>query len=335
MDARYWCLLACLMTTPVLADQQAAQEAQEQQQIRDVCRQAQASGGLIDRTHDWMSRTVCWPSRWVDHFFADPNHAIDEQPGTLLRVISAYRWQDDHDSGSDLNIRAKAELPNAENRLSLVFRTDSDRDDELRDDLASRPEQVGNNNNNGFRSALRWVVTTSDRMDIDLDAGLRSQLKVFTRARYRWRYQLPGGKTWFRFTQKGYWEDPEGFGTSSLFELDRPITPVTSFRFSNEIELTEENNEAGRNWYFNQGGALYFRLGKRSGIGLYASYDAYTRPVTAIETWRVSLRFRRNIWRDWLYYEVEPYAFWPREDNFKGVTGVVFRVETQFGLVDD
>ncbi|MDX1803718.1 MAG: hypothetical protein R3292_06525, partial [Alcanivorax sp.] len=263
-----------------------------------------------------MSRKLCWPSRWFDHFFADPNHPLEDQPGTFVNVVSAYRWQTDHDSGSEFNVHAKAELPNAQQRLTLMVRNDAEQDDQLHNDLASRPEEVGKRKTGGFRSALRWVVKTSDRMDIDLDAGVRSKLRTFFRARYRYKHLMPGEVTWFRFTQKGYWEDPKGFGSSSLFELDRPITPRSSFRFSTEFEFTEENNEAGRGWYMSQGVAFYTRLGRRSGVSVYAGYDAYTQPVAAVETIRTGVRFRRSVWRPWFYYEVEPYLLCPRDENY-------------------
>ena len=295
------------------------------------CGHLSGEAGWVDRTHDWMSRTVCGPTRWVDGFFIGPNEIDTEQPGTQLRIIGASRWQDNDDDGSEVKVRARVELPNAQERLSLLFQNDDDVDDELRNDLDSRPEDVGNDSG-GFRTALRWVTKMPDRMNLDLDAGVRSEFTTFLRARYRWYTPLPGGKSYFRFTQKGYWEDPEGFGINSLFELDRPLTQLSTIRFSSEYELTEENNALNRDWYFNQTVSLYTRLGKQSGIGYSVGFDGFTDPVAAIETWRTSVRFRRSVWRPWFFYEIEPYVFWPRSLGYEGITGIVLRLEVQAGL---
>ena len=295
------------------------------------CGHLSGEAGWVDRTHDWMSRTVCGPTRWVDGFFIGPNEIDTEQPGTQLRIIGASRWQDNDDDGSEIKVRARVELPNAQERLSLLFQNDDDVDDELRNDLDSRPEDVGNDSG-GFRTALRWVTKMPDRMNLDLDAGVRSEFTTFLRARYRWYTPLPGGKSYFRFTQKGYWEDPEGFGINSLFELDRPLTQLSTIRFSSEYELTEENNALNRDWYFNQRVSLYTRLGKQSGIGYSVGFDGFTDPVAAIETWRTSVRFRRSVWRPWFFYEIEPYVFWPRSLGYEGITGIVLRLEVQAGL---
>ena len=116
------------------------------------CGHLSGEAGWVDRTHDWMSRTVCGPTRWVDGFFIGPNEIDTEQPGTQLRIIGASRWQDNDDDGSEVKVRARVELPNAQERLSLLFQNDDDVDDELRNDLDSRPEDVGNDSG-GFRTA--------------------------------------------------------------------------------------------------------------------------------------------------------------------------------------
>ncbi len=287
--------------------------------------------GWVDRTHSWMSRAVCGPSRWVDGFFGGPNEVYSEEPGTQLRVIGASRFQEHDGDESELKVRARVELPNAQHRLSLMFRNDDDTSDELRNDLDSRPEEVGENNT-GYRAALRWMVNMPDRMDVDLDAGVRSELTAFVRGRYRFTTPVGNSLATFRFTEKMYWEDPDGFGANSLFEIDRPFTERSTVRLASEWEISEEFNEMGRGWYFNQSASVYFRLGDQSGIGASAGFDGFTSPVSAVKTWRTSVRFRRSVWRPWFFYEVEPYVFWPREENYKGVSGVVLRLEVQAGL---
>lgn len=298
------------------------------------CSQKGLYTSWLDRSHDWMSRRVCGPSRWVDGFFVNDSEIYMDGAGSQLRIIGASRWQDNDDDGQEVLVRARVELPNAERRLSLIFRNDDDEADELGNDLDSRPEDVGRENA-GFRAALRWVVDLPERMNFDIDAGLRSEIKTFVRARYRWYRPLPRWGSTFRFTQKGYWEDPEGFGASSLFELDKPLSRDRTLRFASEYELTEENNEAGRSWQFNQSASLYQRLGTRTGISYSISFDGFTQPVSAVETWRSSVRFRQSVWRNWFFYEVEPFVFWPRDEGYKGFSGIVLRLEVQAGLPQD
>lgn len=330
----YWLFAGCCLVSGVHAETQQSAEPEPDiviEQEPHPCTNHDGYDGWLDRTHDWMSKTVCGPSRWVDGFFAGPNDVYSDEPGTQLRVIGASRFQDNDGDDQELKVRARVELPNAQHRFSLLFRNDDDTSDELRNDLASRPEEVGQNNT-GYRAALRWVMDMPDRMDVDLDAGVRSELTAFVRGRYRYRRPIGNTLATFRFTEKMYWEDPDGFGANSLFEVDRPFTPRSTVRFASEWEVSEEFNEDKRGWYFNQSAGVYFRLGDQSGIGASVGFDGFTDPVTAIKTWRTSVRFRRSIWRSWFFYEVEPYVFWPREEDYQGIAGLVLRLEIQAGL---
>ena len=51
------------------------------------CGHLSGEAGWVDRTHDWMSRTVCGPTRWVDGFFIGPNEIDTEQPGDRKSVV--------------------------------------------------------------------------------------------------------------------------------------------------------------------------------------------------------------------------------------------------------
>ncbi|MCK0152518.1 hypothetical protein MWU49_02280 [Alcanivorax sp. S6407] len=332
----FWLFAVLLLVSGVHAEAEQSTDPMPPASVEQAPHPCTSDGysSWLDKTHNWMSKTVCGPSRWVDGFFVGPNDVYSDQPGTQVRVIGASRFQEHDGDNRELKVRARVELPNAQERLSLMFRNDDDTSDELRNDLDSRPEEVGENNT-GYRAALRWMVNMPERMDVDLDAGVRSELTTFVRARYR--YVKPIGNTLatFRFTEKVYWEDPDGFGANSLFEIDRPFTDRSTIRFASEWEKSEEFNELKRDWYFNQSASVYFRLGRQSGIGASVGFDGFTRPVSTIQTVRTSVRFRRNIWRPWFFYEVEPYVFWPREENYKGVSGIVLRLELQAGLLYD
>ena len=80
----------------------------------------------VDRTHDWLSRGLCWPSRWVDGFFADPLSTSNEPAARLVRITGERTWRDDGLDDRDLDVDARVWLPSAERRLSLLFRSNED-----------------------------------------------------------------------------------------------------------------------------------------------------------------------------------------------------------------
>ena len=59
-----------------------------------------------------------------------------------------------------------------------------------------------------------------------------------------------------------------------------------------------------------------------------------TKPDTVVDTYRVRSRLRRNFYRDWLFYEIEPQLEWRRDEENGGyypVGAITRRVEVQFG----
>ncbi len=136
-------------------------------QSPDACRW-EGAGTLVDRTHDWLSRSLCWPSRWVDGFFEDPLRENNEPAASLVRLTGERVWRDDGDGASDVDLDARVWLPSAERRFSLLFRShDEDQDPES---PVARDIPDGERDN-GFRGALRWVIDRTDDMDLDLDVG--------------------------------------------------------------------------------------------------------------------------------------------------------------------
>lgn len=301
------------------------------------CHDLEGSVGepLLDRTHARVSRTVCWPSQWFDRFFANPDDMLDDPASTLIRVIGGYRWQDDGDSGDEVRVRASVDLPKISRRLRLTFRNDDDINEDFSAPTDTRPQDVGDNEDNTFRAALNWAARQTERDNIDLEVGVRSEIKTFVRGRYRIRLPMPGERWAFRFTESIYWIDGIGAGTQTRFEFDRPLAERTVLRLVTQGEHNEDLAERELGWNLDQSAAIYIKLSSRAALQYSIGAQGFTDPSANVDVWRTSIRYRRNIWRPWLFWELEPFAFWPRFDDYHGVSGVVFRLETQFGMYDD
>lgn len=286
----------------------------------------------VDRTHDWLSRGLCWPSRWVDGFFADPLSTSNEPAGSLVRITGERTWRDDGLDDRDLDVDARVWLPSAERRLSLLFRSKED-DTPADGPQASDVTGVGEDDS-GFRGALRWVIDRSEAMDLDLDTGVRSDFTTFTRLRYRSVHPLFDEWAWLRFTERVEWRDPKGWRSRSLFEIDRPLSDTASVRLASEIQYSEELNEDGRGLGLFQGVNLFLRQSDKAAWNLGAGAAGFTKPEARVESYRCYLRFRRQVWRPWLFVEVEPFVLWPRDQGYQGVNGITVRLETLFGRLD-
>jgi len=288
---------------------------------------------LYDRSHQAISRSVCRSSQWFDRFFASPDSLLDEPGSTLIRIIGAHRWQDNGETGEDVRVRASVEFPNLSNRVRLTFRNDDNIDEDYDTTADTRPEAVGQNEDSSFRAALGWVARQHENDSFDVEVGVRSELKSFVRSRYRIWTDMP--LEWrFRFTESLYWIDGIGLGAESRFQFDRPLTRRTVLRLITEAEYNEDLLARKLGWDLSQKAVYYFRLSARDALQYSVGAQGYTEPSSSVNVWRTSLRYRRQFLRPWLYFELEPFVFWPRIDDYHGVSGVVFRLETQFGDYD-
>ncbi|MCK0536600.1 hypothetical protein [Alcanivorax quisquiliarum] len=283
----------------------------------------------IDRTHHAFSRGLCWPTQWLDAVFGDADDQTREVAGTSVRIVGAQLLQDNGEHDSDVRFRVRVHLPGIEHRLSLIFASEQDFEDKNAG-LQGAPEMTGEASN-AARAGVRWVLRTADNMDIDMDVGVRSQLKLYWRARYRQQYALT--EYWSaRFEESVDWRDPKGFRSRTILNFDRPLSRHRFFRLTSFAEISEENIDEGLGWHLQQSAALGVELTKRQALRYLISVDGYTRPTTRAENYRAAVTYRHNIWRPWFFYEVEPYLLWAREHGFNTMPGIVLRVETLFGL---
>jgi hypothetical protein len=63
--------------------------------------------------------------------------------------------------------------------------------------------------------------------------------------------------------------------------------------------------------------------------GLYI--EGNSQPNYRPEEYLLSTRWRKNALREWLFFEIEPFLIWRREEQFNTSIGIALRVEGYFG----
>jgi hypothetical protein len=58
--------------------------------------------------------------------------------------------------------------------------------------------------------------------------------------------------------------------------------------------------------------------------------DGLNKPSYRKEQMLVSLRYKRNVLRPWLFVELEPFILWLREEDFRTSYGIALRAEVHF-----
>ena len=120
----------------------------------------------------------------------------------------------------------------------------------------------------------------------------------------------------FRFTQRFTYDLGEGAYGSSRFVLDKAlrerelVRAYTRFLYGEKTDGTEWSSSLSyaRGWQGDSG-----RVGA---TWLYAGADGQTEPYDFVENYKVGARFRRQAYRDWLFWEIEPSYNWRIDEPY-------------------
>jgi hypothetical protein len=293
-----------------------------------------ADNGWVDRTHSRVERNLFDTAVWFDRFFGDERMVVAERPASFLRWTGELQWDEEEHSSLRSTVRASLRLPRMKDRWHLMISSESRGDPNaiIPEDPGNPALNIGSHGRTSSTELVYDVFRTSNSI-LDVGAGVRVKIPPDAFARTRYQYARPVGfDTLGRFTATAYWDALDGLGESNQVDLERWLAPPTLLRWSNSFEIKE--NVDG--WTWGTELSLLHKLSPKSAISFATGVSGSTRPAWIAQNYRILSRYRRNVWRKWLFLEGEPYIHWPRkEDGSRNpVWGATLRVEILFAGVD-
>jgi len=289
-----------------------------------------ADNGWVDRTHARIEREMFDTVVWFDRFFGDERMLVTEQPKSFLRWMNDLRWDEEEGFTFRTTARASLRLPRLNKRWRIVISGET-----RGDPNAVTPEDPGNPGLvTGSRvrtgsTELIYELLRTPRSTLDVGTGVRVKIPPDAFVRTRFQYVRPLSlNTLGRFTATAFWDAQDGFGESNQLDLEYRLAPPTLLRWSNSLEITQESD----GWTWGTDLTLLHKLSPKSAITFAAGASVSTRPAWIAQDYRILARYRRNVWRKWLFLEGEPDIHWPRKENEsrKTVWGATLRAEILF-----
>jgi hypothetical protein len=286
----------------------------------------------LDASHAFLEEKLFAPVIRFDRFFSDERELEAERSRSFIRVRTQLRFREDGAPAFGASIRADLRLPGLGKqlqRLRLVIAGESeDTSNTLfpNDPTATplQPGRVGRAN-----AELRYGLWDGLLAHLDLGAGVLGRLPPGVFGRLRYRLSIPVS-TWFltRYVATGFWRTDTGFGTSGAMELERPLGPASLARIGGIVELSERSQ--GGEWASEV--ALLRTIGPRRAISVGAGMEGATRAPVAVGKYRIFTRVRREVWRRWIFAELEPEMAWPwdQDEGRHREFIVTVRLEVQF-----
>jgi hypothetical protein len=314
-----------------------------------------ASGDTwLDASHAFIEQRIFAPILRLDRFFSDERDIESEREQSFLRWRNEVRFTDDSGRPAfSTGVRATLRLPGLNKRLRrlrlVIAGETKDAIDKLfpRQPTPGTPadaSQAEEDTIGGGDAGLRYFLLDTLPLHADLGGGALVQLPpgVYGRLRFRWAY--PVWKLFLsRFALIGFWRSDVRFGATGTAELDRPLSRLL-LRVSGSATRSERSN--GFEWGSEL--AAIAPLPPKSAAQLAVATGGATEawvvapdPATGVwNRWRVPqidrtriyARLRTEVYRRWMFLEIEPEVAWPWTPERKRYSawGVALRLELQF-----
>jgi hypothetical protein len=312
---RNWFYLLLLLP-PLLAAQPALQESTiTAEEVAEPSEELEPEANWIDDTHAAATDRAQALTEWMDDFFGDPEYDL-EQAESQLRLKIIDDWENEDGNQISLRLRGKVQLPKISQRLDIIFSgedSDLDGEDELRD------------NNDGI--TLQYNLDETNKSRYDLTLGWSSGPRPGVKYRYQGSFDERNS---YRFIERIQYEVDDGFISKSELDLNHALNSNNILQWSNRGFYGESTD--GVEWRSRI--ALRQRINPDSdsptALNYIASVNGITSPHSFVKNYRLAVLWRKQVYRDYMFLELEPgYNFRKRnnEDDRDDVFSFTVRIE--------
>ncbi|MEH6454582.1 MAG: hypothetical protein V7782_16255 [Psychromonas sp.] len=280
----------------------------------------EANTNTIDIAYSYLTTKFCQPALWFDSFFVDSRATEDARAGTMIRWYTDLTWEKAESPAFGMKLNARLNLPRFSKKLKLVIESD---DEEARVDSFGQPLASDEKDRT---VGLQYDLKAEDRNSFNVKVTVRPSLE------FRYRYTAPiSAKTTFRFTQKLY-QKRKVTGESSHVDFDHTINPKFVLRWANLARFESDVHD----FELGTGLTLYQYISKRRAISYKSGVTWYTKSTPYVHNSHLSMVYRQNIFRKWLFYELIPEVNWDKEEDdgpTERNTKITFRLEVLFSNI--
>lgn len=271
----------------------------------------------LDTAYHYLNTKFCQPAIWFDSFFVDERVTDDARAGTMVRWYNDYSWSESEGFTYKTSLKAKLHLPKATKKLKLVF--ESDADDDFQDLFPSSGDELEN------ALGLRYDWYAKEKSSFNIKATLRPSIE----ARYRYSHSFTQ-YTLLSLTQSVY-SRKRVLGERTQLDVDHTLSENFLIRWTNyaKYENDVDHFELGL------GLTLYQSISSKQALSYKASLTGHDKPYGYVSNRHISITYRQNVYRDWLFYEITPEYNWDselEEDKINQAT-ITLRLEFLFNNI--
>ena len=300
--------------------------------LRDLCRQSDNSEELLDEARQRLEETFCGATLWFDGLLGgEPDLENARAVSGRVELSTLYTEADGFDPRARLRLRYN--LPTLERRINLYLGR-GDRDEVVEGRLegpAIRSSVFGLENEEEWLAGLgysppgRWAK----KLDFRVGGRLKTSPEVFAQSRYRHNLFLGTRSVW-RFRETVFWENREGFGSTTSLDFDHVLRSDLLARWSS-IGTFSESTE-GLTW--RSAALAYHNLHRSRAVVGELFVRGATQAEVKLHEYGARAIYRQPVGKPYLFGELIVGYTWPRferDEPREGSAMLGFGLELLFG----
>ena len=283
----------------------------------------------ITPIHDSVTRWVDNTARNIDGFFGTiDSDSVDNE--SYLRLSTDFDWAESEEFDIDPGIRFKLDVPTTEERLRLIIESDPE---ESRGTLEEQGAERLRNDTDGLGDTVAGLSRLGSRdkregWQTRVGAGVKLHWPVNPYLRYSAErlWQLGDSPWQLSSYNRASWFEHDGYSARSRWDVGRPLDSTRHLRFVSQLQWQEDYDQLE----FSQSAQLNKVLGKRSAIRYSAVIVGGSSSNPRVNDYYLQADYRRDIHRQYLYWDIVPALHFPREADFKPRCAISLRLEMLF-----
>jgi hypothetical protein len=284
--------------------------------------------GFMDTLHGVISRQLLTTAVWLDSFFSDDRY-IKEENRSYIRVRYDFFKEEKSSPSFKPAFDIRLALPQLEKKAHIVVTAEpAETPATTPVPPSSTTERIGTTEERNVTTAVHYVLRATAEQNFIVRSGAQfthGSPALFIAPRYR--YFLPLNTWDLRFTQEVIWNTLTRWQANTVFDLERLFAHDLFFRTS----VGGAWIETSRGYFYGLSFSLRQPFDSKHAIEYEWNNSFQTRPVGELVEVLFRVRYRQSFWREWFFFEVAPQYRFPRDRNFIGTPGILFRLEMFFG----
>jgi hypothetical protein len=267
----------------------------------------------------------------MDSFFGNMRYESELNESYVRFAYDAFKEEGKDFENPKPDVRIRIILPQLRRKTRLVFSgTPKERVEEF--------SAIGNETENpptedrpdgDVSAGVQQTLLDTFRNNLSIRVGLRlhnkKPLLVFG-PRYRMLFPLDSWQ--LRFIEEVNWTNQDGWDSTTTFDGERKLMERLFFRASNTWSWTEDKD----GFIYAVSFGIAQLIDENHALGYEWINTFHTRPINELTDVALRVRYRQQLWhRKWIFFEIAPQYHFPRSNKFRGLAGILFRLEMLVG----